>query len=144
MLAGMPPHNNNTKREMRDVAMSQRNARHKTVALEGRDTLSVLPAVTRTCNRHGLSPARALPGHLLDRKWDMFGRARDMPFSLVSHDGTGNGVPGAPGPLPEPRGPVAACSTRPARAACSACAPCRCRMRGQAGRDGVSPPHHPC
>ena len=39
---GMPPHNNDTERAIRDGIIPQRNSRHKTMNARGRKTLSML------------------------------------------------------------------------------------------------------
>ena len=95
---GMPPHNNDAEREIRDGIIPQRNVRHKIVTAEGRDTFSKLVTFCRTCHRQKISACRAMLEYLLDRDWDMFNRSEDMPFSLVNRDGTRYSVFDMPGP----------------------------------------------
>lgn len=116
---GMPPHNNDTERAIRDGIIPQRNARHKTVTAEGREAFSRLLTFTLTARRQGMSAARAFLEYLLDRNWDIFQRAPDTPYSLVNPDGTRYCMFDCPGPpgLPAARqGRTAAAQAAPALA----------------------------
>ena len=50
---GMPPHNNDTERAIRDGIIPQRNSRHKTMNARGRKTLSMLLTFALTCAKTG-------------------------------------------------------------------------------------------
>ena len=86
---GMPPHNNDAKREIRDGISPQRNARHKLMTAEGRGVFSTLTTFARTCAKQGISSGRALREHILDRSWDLFEKAKCMPRSPTNPDGSG-------------------------------------------------------
>ena len=85
---GMPPHNNDTERAIRDGIIPQRNSRHKTMNARGRKTLSVLLTFALTCARQDVSPGRGLLECLLDPGWDLFERAGETPYSLTDPDGS--------------------------------------------------------
>ncbi len=100
---GMPPHNNDTERCIRDGIIPQRNARHKIVTDGGRETFSVMSTFSMTCRKQGIHPARALLEYLRDPEWDIFARAKDDAprlSSLVDPDGTRYSVFECPGPPP--------------------------------------------
>ena len=83
---GMPPHNNDTERAIRDGIM--RNSRHKTMNARGRKTLSMLLTFALTCAKQDVSPSRGLLECLLDPDWDLFERAGETPYSLTDPDGS--------------------------------------------------------
>ena len=85
---GMPPHNNDTERAIRDGIIPQRNSRHKTMNARGRKTLSMLLTFALTCARQDVSPGRGLLECLLDPDWDLFERAGETPYSLTDPDGS--------------------------------------------------------
>ena len=85
---GMPPHNNDTERAIRDGIIPQRNSRHKTMNARGRKTLSMLLTFALTCARQGVSPGRGLLECLLDPGWDLFEKAGETPYSLTDPDGS--------------------------------------------------------
>ena len=85
---GMPPHNNDTERVIRDGIIPQRNSRHKTMNARGRKTLSMLLTFALTCGRQDISPGRGLLECLLDSDWDLFDKAEETPYSLTDHDGS--------------------------------------------------------
>ena len=88
---GMPPHNNDTERAIRDGIIPQRNSRHKTMNARGRKTLSVLLTFALTCARQDVSPGRGLLECLLDPGWDLFDlfeKAGETPYSLTDPDGS--------------------------------------------------------
>ena len=85
---GMPPHNNDTERAIRDGIIPQRNSRHKTMNARGRKTLSVLLTFALTCARQDVSPGRGLLECLLDSDWDLFDKAEETPYSLTDPDGS--------------------------------------------------------
>ena len=82
---GMPPHNNDTERAIRDGIIPQRNSRHKTMNARGRKTLSMLLTFALTCAKQDVSPGRGLLECLLDPDWDLFERAGE---TLVTSDGS--------------------------------------------------------
>ena len=86
---GMPIHNNDAEREIRDGIIPQRNARHKLMTAEGRGVFSTLTTFARTCAKQGISSGRALREHILDRSWDLFEKAKCMPRSPTNPDGSG-------------------------------------------------------
>ena len=94
---GMPPHNNDTEREIRDGVIPQRNARHKIVTAEGRQTFSRLVTVARTAHKQGISPGRALIELIQNPSWDIT-KSKDVPFSYVNADGTSYSIFDVPGP----------------------------------------------
>ena len=85
---GMPPHNNDTERAIRDGIIPQRNSRHKTMNAKGRKTLSVLLTFSLTCARQNASPGRGLLECVLDPGWDLFDKAEETPYSLTNPDGS--------------------------------------------------------
>ena len=85
---GMPPHNNDTERAIRDGIIPQRNSRHKTMNARGRKTLSMLLTFALTCAKQDVSPGRGLLECLLDPGWDLFERAGETPYSLTDPDGS--------------------------------------------------------
>ena len=85
---GMPPHNNDTERAIRDGIIPQRNSRHKTMNARGRKTLSMLLTFALTCAKQDVSPGRGLLECLLDSDWDLFDKAEETPYSLTDHDGS--------------------------------------------------------
>ena len=85
---GMPPHNNDTERAIRDGIIPQRNSRHKTMNARGRKTLSMLLTFALTCAKQDVSPGRGLLECLLDPDWDLFERAGETPYSLTNPDGS--------------------------------------------------------
>ena len=85
---GMPPHNNDTERAIRDGIIPQRNSRHKTMNARGRKTLSMLLTFALTCAKQDASPGRGLLECLLDPDWDLFERAGETPYSLTNPDGS--------------------------------------------------------
>ena len=85
---GMPPHNNDTERAIRDGIIPQRNSRHKTMNARGRKTLSMLLTFALTCAKQDVSPGRGLLECLLDPDWDLFERAGETPYSLTDPDGS--------------------------------------------------------
>ncbi len=86
---GMPPHNNDAERELRDAVIPQRNRRHKLVTAEGREVFSTLVKFARTCRKQGVSSSRALLESILDRAgWDVTRNAGDVPYSLANPDGS--------------------------------------------------------
>ena len=85
---GMPPHNNDTERAIRDGIIPQRNSRHKTMNARGRKTLSMLLTFALTCGRQDISPGRGLLECLLDPDWDLFEMAGETPYSLTDPDGS--------------------------------------------------------
>ena len=85
---GMPPHNNDTERAIRDGIIPQRNSRHKTMNARGRKTLSMLLTFALTCAKQDVSPGRGLLECLLDSDWDLFERTGETPYSLTDHDGS--------------------------------------------------------
>ena len=85
---GMPPHNNDTERAIRDGIIPQRNSRHKTMNARGRKTLSMLLTFALTCARQDVSPGRGLLECLLDPGWDLFEKAGETPYSLTDPDGS--------------------------------------------------------
>ena len=85
---GMPPHNNDTERAIRDGIIPQRNSRHKTMNARGRKTLSMLLTFALTCAKQDVSPGRGLLECLLDSDWDLFERAGETPYSLTNPDGS--------------------------------------------------------
>ena len=87
-VPGMPPHNNDTEREIRDWTIPHRNARHKISTSEGRQTMSSLISFTRTCHKQDISPARATLELITNRDWDIFEHAKNTPYSLVNPDGS--------------------------------------------------------
>ena len=100
---GMPPHNNDTERCIRDGIIPQRNARHKIVTDAGREVFSALLTFSMTCRKQGIHPARALQEYLRDPDWDVFAGAGDdasLPSSLVNAGGTRYSVFECPGPPP--------------------------------------------
>ena len=100
---GMPPHNNDTERCIRDGIIPQRNARHKIATDAGRDVCSALLTFSMTCRKQHIHPARALQEYLRDPDWDVFAGARDdasLLSSLVNADGTRYNVFECPGPPP--------------------------------------------
>ena len=93
---GMPLHND-TEREIRDGVVSQRNARHKLVTAESKETFGRLLTVTRTASKQGISPGRALVELVQNPSWDIT-RSKDTPFSYVNPDGSSYSVFDSPGP----------------------------------------------
>ena len=85
---GMPPHNNDTERVIRDGIIPQRNSRHKTMNAGGRKTLSMLLTFALTCGRQDVSPGRGLLECVLDPGWDLFDKAEETPCSLTNPDGS--------------------------------------------------------
>ncbi|MDE0404946.1 MAG: hypothetical protein OXI53_06510, partial [Nitrospira sp.] len=86
---GMPPHNNDAERELRDAVIPQRNRRHKLVTAEGREVFSTLVTFARTCRKQGISSSRALLESILDRGgWDVTRNAGDVPYPLANPDGS--------------------------------------------------------
>ena len=85
---GMPPHNSDTERAIRDGIIPQRNSRHKTMNARGRKTLSMLLTFALTCAKQDVSPGRGLLECLLDPDWDLFERAGETPYSLTNPDGS--------------------------------------------------------
>ena len=85
---GMPPHNNDTERAIRDGIIPQRNSRHKTMNARGRKTLSMLLTFALTCAKQDISPGRGLLECLLDPDWDLFERTGETPYSLTNPDGS--------------------------------------------------------
>ena len=85
---GMPPHNNDTERAIRDGIIPQRNSRHKTMNARGRKTLSTLLTFALTCAKQDVPPGRGLLECLLDPDWDLFERAGETPYSLTNPDGS--------------------------------------------------------
>ena len=85
---GMPTHNNDAEREIRDGIIPQRNSRHKLMTAEGRGVFSTLTTFSRTCAKQGISSGRALREHILDRSWDLFEKAKCTPRSLTNPDGS--------------------------------------------------------
>ena len=85
---GMPPHNNDTERAIRDGIIPQRNSRHKTMNARGRKTLSMLLTFALTCAKQDVPPGRGLLECLLDSDWDLFERAGETPYSLTNPDGS--------------------------------------------------------
>lgn len=85
---GMPPHNNDAEREIRDGIIPQRNARHKLTTAKGRRVFSITTTFSRTCHKQGLSTGRALLECILDRDWNLFEKAPDTPYSLTNPDGS--------------------------------------------------------
>ena len=79
---GMPPHNNDTVRAIRDGIIPQRNSRHKTMNARCRKTLSMLLTFALTCAKQDVSPGRGLLECLLDSDWDLFDKAEETPYSL--------------------------------------------------------------
>ena len=94
---GMPLHNNDTEREIRDGVVSQHNALHKLVTEESKETFGRLLTVTRTAHKQGISPGRALIELIQNPSWDIT-NSKDTPFSYVNPDGSSYSVFGAPGP----------------------------------------------
>ena len=94
---GMPLHNNDTEREIRDGVVSQRNARHKLVTPESKDTFGKLLTVTRTASKQGISPGRALVELIQNPLWDIT-NSKDTPFSHVNPDGSSYSVFDSLGP----------------------------------------------
>ncbi len=100
---GMPPHNNDTERCIRDGIIPQRNARHKIVTDGGRKTASALLTFSMTCRKQNIHPAGGLLKYLRDPGWDIFAGAKDdahLLSSLVNTDGTRYSVFECPGPPP--------------------------------------------
>ena len=85
---GMPPHNNDTERAIRDGIIPQRNSRHKTMNARGRKTLSMLLTFALPCAKQDVPPGRGLLECLLDSDWDLFERAGETPYSLTDPDGS--------------------------------------------------------
>ena len=101
---GMPPHNNDTERELRDGAIPRRNRRRKPVTPEGGGTFSTLVTFVRTCRRQGTSSSRAPVESIPDRSgWDVTGNAGDVPYSLADPDGSRHSILGrVVTPMPAP------------------------------------------
>ncbi len=107
---GMPLHNNDTERCIRDGIIPQRNARHKIVTDGERKTASALLTFSMTCRKQNIHPAGGLLEYLRDPGWDVFAEAGDnndnnnddmrLLSSLVNTDGTRYSVFKCPGPPP--------------------------------------------
>ena len=69
---GMPPHNNDAERDIRDTAVLQRNVRHKLSVVEGMQVFSVLILVARTCHKQGILPRIAVESLIKDPDWKLF------------------------------------------------------------------------
>ncbi len=101
---GMPLHNNDTERCIRDGIIPQRNARHKIVTDGGRKTASALLTFSMTCRKQNIHPAGGLLEYLRNPDWNVFAEAGDDDdmrlSSLVNTDGTRYSVFECPGPPP--------------------------------------------
>ena len=53
--SGMPLHNNDAEREIRDACMLQRNVRHKLCTPEGMTMFAVFASISHTCKKQGIS-----------------------------------------------------------------------------------------
>ncbi len=69
---GMPPHNNDAERDIRDAVVLQRNVRHKLSVAEGMKVFSVLVSVARTCHKQGILPRIAVESLIRDPGWKIF------------------------------------------------------------------------
>ena len=69
---GMPPHNNDAERDIRDTVVLQRNVRHKLSVVEGMQVFSVLISVARTCHKQGILPRIAVESLIKDPDWKLF------------------------------------------------------------------------
>ncbi len=87
LYPGMPAHNNDTEREIRDAIIPQRNIRHKLTTIQGREVFSTNLTFVRTAHKQKISSARALLEHILDSDWS-FENVKDTPYSLTNSDGS--------------------------------------------------------
>ena len=86
-----------TEREIRDGVISQRNARHKLVTSESKETFGRLLTVTRTAHKQKISPGRAIIELIQNPSWDITD-SKDTPFSYVNPDGSSYSVFDSPSP----------------------------------------------
>ena len=77
-VPGMPPHNNDTEREIRDGIIPHRNAIHKISISESRQTMFSLISFTRTCHKQDISPAKATLEPITNRDWDIFKHGKNI------------------------------------------------------------------
>ena len=69
---GMPPHNNDAERDIRDTSVLQRNVRHKLCEPDGMNVFAVLVSVSRTCYKQGIFPRIAVEELIKNPDWSIF------------------------------------------------------------------------
>ena len=70
--SGMPLHNNDAEREIRDACVLQRNVRHKLCTPEGMIMFAVFASISRTCKKQGISLRTAVSRAIRDSDWCIF------------------------------------------------------------------------
>ena len=69
---GMPPHNNDAERDIRDTSVLQRNVRHKLCEPDGVNVFAVLVSVSHTCYKQGIFPRIAVEELIKNPDWSIF------------------------------------------------------------------------
>ena len=72
---GMPSHNNDTERDIRDMIIPQRNIRHQLKTAEGYNVFSTVMTISGTCKKQNIAVERAVIELITDPDWNIFGTA---------------------------------------------------------------------